>query len=153
MKNALTSGAKQEKTASAWEQRTFNTISNSTNVIHICHSTQLSCSAGGARICETKWFSPTSATEFSYRPTFYFNAGTSASTSSATRFAAGPSSGQTAVSPAASADVPTPLPLPGPRASGSSHSVRAQRGWISCKKTQRLHKFTVHSLIFFKLFV
>lgn len=53
-----TNGAKQEKTASVWEQRTFNTISNTTCVIHICHSTQLSCSAGGARICETKWFFP-----------------------------------------------------------------------------------------------
>lgn len=95
-----TNGAKQEKTASVWEQRTFNTISNTTCVIHICHSTQLSCSAGGARICETKMIFPPPALlrEFSYRPTFYFNAGISARNSSATRFAAGPSSGQKAVS-------------------------------------------------------
>lgn len=41
---------------------------------------------------------PAPLSECSYRPTFYFNAGISASTSSATRFAAGPSSGQKAVS-------------------------------------------------------
>lgn len=41
---------------------------------------------------------PALLSEFSYRPTFYFNAGISARNSSATRFAAGPSSGQKAVS-------------------------------------------------------
>lgn len=144
-----TNGAKQEKTASVWEQRTFNTISNTTCVIHICHSTQLSCRWSSYLWNKMIFPPPALLSEFSYRPTFYFNAGISARTSSATRFAAGPSSGQKAVSCAGVLQLLQMFLLlfhcPGHERVGALTALELRAGEYRAKNPK---KYTIHSLIF-----
>lgn len=92
---------------------------------------------------------PALLSEFSYRPTFYFNAGISARTSSATRFAAGPSSGQKAVSCAGVLQLLQMFLLlfhcPGHERVGALTALELRAGEYRAKNPE---KYTIHSLIF-----
>lgn len=92
---------------------------------------------------------PALLSEFSYRPTFYFNAGISARTSSATRFAAGPSSGQKAVSCAGVLQLLQMFLLlfhcPGHERVGALTALELRAGEYRAKNPK---KYTIHSLIF-----
>lgn len=92
---------------------------------------------------------PALLSEFSYRPTFYFNAGISARTSSATRFSAGPSSGQKAVSCAGVLQLLQMFLLlfhcPGHERVGALTALELRAGEYRAKNPK---KYTIHSLIF-----